>query len=538
MTRASALLPLVAGLLALGLYLGLPVERFFSDSPYLLHRVEVGAPPYYNVAYLPLGRLADLLLGSWLGAERALLVLDAAAVALAVVVTGCLARRAGAGAAGTLAAAGLLALAPGALFFAGVIEVHAVQLAGASLAVGLALAAGDRPPGRAWTLVALAGLVALVTHLSHVLLLPGLLVLARGRPAAEGERAVGGMLAPDTAGGERRGLTLGPAGVPWILGAVLALGGLVAALVLVGPDGWRDRPALQWLHTLVVFGDAFLGSLAERGPFPPSEALAYLGAELVAPLAFLAAGLVVGPVLALAPAERADEGAPAGSRIDGAARRRVVRRALVACVPALLVLPQGGVLERGGYFLTLAPLLALVLGLGVDRLARLAARRPGASRAWVLRVLVLLALLGQLQLALAARAAFREAGPDARDWAAAAAARTTAGDSALVSTLARTFTLAGAAPGVHVRDLARDLDLEPARGREQVLRRVLGERLGDARYPGDLWLDGALLPTWPAAPGVDEPAWRGVLFELLAGSPVPVEVVGEGPLRLLRVVRR
>ena len=129
-------------------------------------------------------------------------------------------------------------------------------------------------------------------------------------------------------------------------------------------------------------------------------------------------------------------------------------------------------------------------------------------------------------------------GPDARTWAAAVADHARPGDKALVSSLARFFALAHAEPGVHVRDLDRDLAMQPDAKRITMLRHVLNERLGDTRYPGDLWLDGAFLPTWPEAPPAGEPAWRHELFELLADAPAPVESVGDELAPMLRVLLR
>ena len=515
-------LPLMLALVALGLYLALPMGRFFSDSHYLLGRVANGAPPYYNVAYLPLGQLADLVLGGWLGTERALEVLSALGVATGVGLTVAIARRLGCGVPGQLTAGALLALAPGALFFAGVIEVHALQLPGAGAAVLLALVAADRRPGQAWALIALAGGVALASHISHALLLPGLLVLAWGREADAVEAGPGGML--ERPGRDRRGLALGPAGVPWLLGLAILASGAAVWLAVTDFDTWSVHPGLQWLGTLQVFGERFLSSLGERGPFEPREVLAYLHLELVVPLALLLVGLVAGPILVALREEPTEH---------GPARRRFALRALVACVPAFLVLPQGGVLEHGGYFLTLGPLLAVLVGLAVDRSIAGGAGRGGAP---LVQVAALGLVLAQALLALEVRSAFRER-PDARAWSAAAAAVIEPGDSALVSTLARNFALAADESEVHVRDLARDMDMEPDRGRAELLQQVLAGRLSDARFPGDLWFDGELLPSWPESPGEEASAWRSKLHELLATSPAPVEVVGEEPFRLI-VVRR
>lgn len=488
---------LTLGLVSFTLAFAFPVERFFSDSGYLLKRVEAGAPPYYNIAFVPLGRLFAALFGGWLGTERALLVLTAAAVGGAVAATTFVTGRilgtvseseSRVSLVAQLTTGLLLALAPATLFFGAVLEVHAVQLLGASLAIALAWSARTARPGRAWSLLALAMLLAMVTHLSHLLLLPGLGLLAWGSRA--------------------RGCRFGRRGLP-LLGILLAIA-LVGGLALATADfaSWSAHPALQWLGTLIVFGRTFFGGVLERGFFTASEAASYLQVEALAPLGLLALGLPIGLFLAL------------GRKQSEA--RCFARRALFACLPALLILPQGGVLERGGYFLSYAPLLAVLCGLGVARALR------GRER-HLLRVAVLLSLLLFVQGALGfeARRSFRAQAPDARLWARAAAAELAPGDSALVSSLARTFALADAAPGSHVRDLARDLALVPRAGRTKTLQRVLAERLGDARYPGDLWIDAELLPGldgagFQGAPREWPEAWQARLFELLTEvSPAP-----------------
>ncbi|MDF1800390.1 MAG: hypothetical protein P1V81_14525 [Planctomycetota bacterium] len=504
--------PLALGLIALAFYLALPLERYFSDSFYLVDRVEVGAPPYYNVAYVPLGRLVDLALGSWLGTERALEVLSALAAAGAVGLTVGIARRLGLGGLGQAATGLLLLGAPGCLFFAGVIEVHAVQLFGAALSLRLALAAGDARGALAWLLFATAALVAMTTHLSHLLWLPGLWVLAWGRAAEE--PGPGGMFARESE--ERVGLGFGQAGVPWLLGLGLVLTVVVVLLVRADFGTWSVHPALQWLGTLIVFGRQFVFSLWDRGLFTFGESVDYLSVELLGAHGLLVLGFAAGLWSSF-------------TLPDGRCRR-LARRGLVATLPALLILPQGGVLEHGGYFLTLAPLMALQLGI------LFGSPRPGITPVSVAALLV----LAQLALGLRGWAEFRSAEPDARDWSVRVAAQLQPGDSVLVSTLGRTFSLADERPDVRVRDLARDLAMEPDRGRARLLKSVLNQRLTDPAFPGDLWLDGDLLPGFdpavPLAEGV--PAWQQELFAQLLAAPVPVQVRGETDFELIRIVRR
>jgi hypothetical protein len=488
--KPSLIIPVALGLTAFALAFLLPVGRSFSDTLYLVGRVESCASPYYNVAYVPLGRLSCWLFGGWLGTEGALDLLSALSVGGGVAVAAHLAERLGAGRLGTTLAGLLMAFAPGVLFFGGVIEVHAVQLFGASLAVLLAWRAHRSPTRSAWVLLTLAVLVAMVTHVSNLLLLPGLVALAW-------------RVSPDAPIGfriTRRGLPL----LAGLVG-VVAIGGL--ALASADFATWSVHPALQWLGTLIVFGQTFLSGLVQRGFFSASEALAYLDHELVAPLGLLALGLVGGLFVAL-------------GRQDGEART-FARRALFAILPALIVLPQGGVLERGGYFMSYAPLLAVLVGVTVARLA-------GAERRALFFASILIG--AQLVLALEARSTFRAMAPEARLWARAASHLMQPGDSALVAGLSRNFALAAAAPECHVRDLARDLDLVPEARRTDELKRVLADRLGASAYPGDLWLDADLLPglTADGLAGLqsesDFPlAWRARLFFFLTEvSPVPV----------------
>lgn len=479
--------------MAFVLALLLPEGRSFSDTIYLVGRVESGAPPYYNIAYVPLGQLFRALFGGWLGTEGALLLLSAAAVGAGVALTADLAQRLGAGTRGTVLSGLLLAFAPGVVFFGGVIEVHAVQFLGASAALWLAWRARGAEPRRAWLLLGASMLVAMLAHLSNLLLLPGLVALA-WRPRRDADH----------------GCRLSKRGLPAL--GLLAVAALAAALLLIKSDfaTWSVHPALQWLGTLLVFGDTFLSGFAERGFFTLVEAAHYLGAELVMPLGLLVVGFLGGAFVAFG--RGAHESAS------------FARRALFACLPALLVLPQGGVLERGGYFMSYAPLLAILCGLS-------AAELRGLPRRAVFFGSVLIG--AQLALALGARDTFRAQNPEARIWAHATAAELQPGDSVLVAGLSRTFALAAAAPRCHVRDLARDLALVPDRARTEMLERVLTERLSAEAFPGDLWLDADLLPGLTAdqldgeapAPAFRE-SWQAHLFELLTkASPVPVSLV-------------
>jgi hypothetical protein len=137
----------------------------------------------------------------------------------------------------------------------------------------------------------------------------------------------------------------------------------------------------------------------------------------------------------------------------------------------------------------------------------------------------------QANLALSARSDFRAAAPDARVWAMEVAQQLRPGDKIFVSDLARNLALTMATEGVYVRDLKRDLDLVPRRLRSNTAKRRLVERLQDKAFPGDLWLDKALLPglrlgdltqadtTWPED-------WRNTLLRLIKLYPdLPLNLV-------------
>lgn len=501
-------LPVLLGLLACLLALCLPVERSFSDTFYLVGRVEAGAPPYYNVAYVPLGRLFKGLFGGWLGTEGALLLLSAVAVGAAVAVTVKLTLELGAGRLGSIVAGLLLGCAPGVLFFGGVIEVHSVQLLGASLAIYLAWRARLSRPGMAWFLLATAGLIAMLAHLSNLLLLPGLLAFA-WKPSTG---------APSGCRFTRRGLP--------VFGLVGAVVGIGAALLATSDfETWSVHPALQWLGTLLVFGEIFLGGLAQRGFFSASEAAGYLGSELVLPFGLLCFGLGAGLVLAFS----------RGPMLASSHKRSFARRSLLACLPALLVLPQGGVLERGGYFMSYAPLLAVLAGLGGALLLSQApqpaldSKPAGSGRGQRVRLFrasafVAVLVVAQFSLALNERQGFRAKVPEASIWARAVSQLVQPGDSVLVGSLSRTFALATAAPKSHVRDLDRDLALVPDAVRILKLESVLSGRLADLRYPGDLWIDASLLP--------------GLTSEDLAGESVGNRFSAPWQVRLIELLTR
>ena len=519
-SRFQRALPLSLGLVAFVFALAFPMDRAFSDTSILYERVQANAAPYYNVAYLPLAELFAKLSGSVLGLERALTVFSALCVGGGVALTARLARRLDLGTAAVATSGLLLATAPAALFFGGVIEVHGLQFLGASLAINIAWSARSQRGQEAWLRLGIAALLAMVTHLSHLLLLPGLVLLAWQQRSGQADGH-----GPATPGNIRvaTGCHFGKRGLPFIL--IFFVAGTIATVSLIGADydTWSEWPALQWLSTLILFGRMFLDGLLERGLYSLNESGLYLVRELIYPLGLVTAGFLCG-MLAL----RRQPSEHGGPESTDPVLRVFAARALVATIPALAVLPQGGVLERGGYFMSMAPLLAILIAIALHA-AWSAAKTKSRRNLLLASCAALVAIQGNL--ALGSRSDFRAAGPDARAWSNEVAQQLQPGDKIFVSDLARNLALTMATEDIYVRDLMRDLDLVPRRLRSDTAKRLLVERLQDKNFPGDLWLDADLLPglqvsdldhtnsTWPED-------WRNTLLRLIKTYPdLPIHLV-------------
>lgn len=378
----------------------------FSDAVQLAERVREGPTPYYNALYLPLGwafhaALAPLL--AW-DTWQALAWLSVASGALAVALCWRMLEGSGASLAARAAWCGLFALAPAVWFFAASVEVHALQLACVTGATLLAARAREAPSARAPFLVAAALLLALVGHLSTVLLAPALVLLALGRR-------------------EGRGLAL--RALPWraLLGAAAAV---ALVLVLVGVafrsfgEG-RKGP----LEMLGFFWTFLRARVRESGLFPAGEVASYLRRELVAPAGLLSAALVLG----LAPRDR--------------------RLALAtALAPYVLVLPQGGIRENGAYYLSLLPI-------GVLAGARALAGWRGAG--------AVLALALVPQAVLGWRAAVADGGgEDARVWAVEVRRLCPEGSVLYTATLPRWHAASYVVPPFEAVDVWRVLEMMPS----------------------------------------------------------------------------
>ena len=459
--RDAAATLAVAGLAAL-IASRLPLGREWSDSYFLIRDVTNGASPYYNVAYLPLGIALDRVLG--VAPARSLEWLSALALGLTLALTHGMLRRTGVDRWTTLALVAAVGLAPGVAFHATVVEVHGVALAGATGALALALAARGAPRARANGLLAASLAVLLLTHLSHVFLVPGIawLAFARGRSTGAG---------------------LGRAG--WIAtgAAIVAITGAGVWLASAGPETWVAYPWLRPLGTLADFTRGLGAARASAGWFTPVEQLAYLWRELVWPL-----GLLTLAPLALFLRWRALEATERGLALD--------LLPLVA-VPAL-VLSQTGVHERGGYFLSGAVVAALWLGLAASRTPRAA-----TVLAWTLPLLVVQGWLGVHD-----RAALLRDTDDPRTFAAAVAPRLQPDDRVLVDSLAKWFRVSSGHRD-RVWDLRREVETTPARARSGVLVRAVSRRLREVGQ-GCLWVDRGLLAAPPHGP------WQAELARLVA----------------------
>jgi hypothetical protein len=519
----------------------LPLGQYWSDSQFLVTNA-ASWKPYYNALYLPLGHgLWRLLAPFEVPLPQALTWLSALALgALAFLVALWPGRKAGALWLGPAAAA-LVVSSPAAWFHGTVIEVHLVGGLGAGVGWWLALKAHNAPRPRANLLLCLALLVTVASHLSQVLWLPGLVYLALGRSSAssagtatptagsalnasqatsqakpqsttsiasqsasqgtssampadasparspvvsqgasqgvsqvasqvafKGTSQAAARAAP-AAGSQvlelPRGAGLSRRGV-WLV-ALLLLALTVAGVLMVqaGTAAWALRAEVVWLGTLFEFGRQWLEGLRTRGFYPPQEALGYLTSEWFAPQCLLLSAL---PLTLLA-----------WGRLD-ADQRRLAWATLMACLLPMLVLSQGGILERGGYF------AAALLPLGWLAAASSAA----LLKHWAAPLLLVLAL-GQGFLAEQGRREFRQHWEDPRAWAAAVAPALQPGDQVLVASLSQHFALQAAAPGVAVWDLGRELDMLPSRARPQALRSALAARLTSAT--GRVLIDRTLL---------------------------------------------
>lgn len=476
--RARAWQDMAVGLAALALYALLPLERFISDSQFLVDQVQGSADPYYHVAYLPLAQVLWGLGqgGLFVSIEAALVTLSSLSLGLAVSLWPGTLRRVGLSPQAALLGAALFAVSPCALMYAGAIEVHSVQALGAALAARLA----STRRGPAVLRFALAGILALACHLTHVLFLPALALLAAGPPSA--------WLRDDRA---RRSMSRAKLPVTLAVAFTLALAWWAYSLSGKDPETWARNGSLQWLGMLGTFGRLLIDALLAYGPMGLGDLWHFTRVELLIPFGLLPLGLLA---------------AIACARLE-AEQRALLWAGVAGSLPALVVFGQGGILERGAYFLTYAPLWAGLLAWGFQRFAG----RYFLPFGW-------LALALQLGWALDVRQDHRANHPHSRDWAELAAEKIGPGDVVLLSHLTQEVSLKRAVDsrvaGAQVLDLARRLHLAPGRCRSELLRLQLTERIETPGFSGVLWFDADLLSS-------DEPGLRdlGALLEEFGLAP-------------------
>jgi hypothetical protein len=294
--RTIALEALAAFLGLLGLYHATRQAHYWGDAKFILQWVENGRLDYYHVAYLPLAQLVHGVCGRFgFAVEDSLRVLSVVCGAGSGALLFAAARCAGAGRVAAGGATLLYATAPVAWFFAGAIEIHAVQMlasGGVCLWAARGVRAGEFGRDPAAVMVALLAIVA--GHLTGVTWAPATaFVLWRGGRGAgfgrwvtvsvaalafalvwlqvdrESERGAYhlelGLRAllrlPSLALGWRE--LLAPAGVVWAL--------VLAAVLLAWRARRLDLRRLEVQATLLLFAAsmplAFLIDIAERGAY-------------------------------------------------------------------------------------------------------------------------------------------------------------------------------------------------------------------------------------------------------------------------------
>lgn len=472
---------LVVFLVALGLFAATVQTTAFSDAVYLSAKVESGPKPYYNALYLPLGwafhRLVSLVL-DWdafeaLGLFSALCGAGAAAF-LAV----CL-RRIGCSPGWRIAWGLFFVVTPGVWFFSTTVEVHSIQLLGTSAATAMCLLARRESPGRALALVYAACALALLSHLTTVLILPGFVVLARG---------------------DGPGVGLGLKGLPWKATLLVHVGLLVVVVGVfwaysANPTGLsRSNP----LEALEVFFRKYVTKLKNGRFYGPSEIADFLGGEFLRPAGLLA-------VLPLV-------------RVFAPRRNRLFLPAFVAALPYLVLLPQGGIREQGGYFVSFFPLFVLATA---DSVAAIGERAPARAR-WIEGGLVVL-LVVQAWLGWS-RVAEAESGVDARDWTAEVEEEVPRTSVVFTTSLARMHALKyGELRILAPVDLNREFEMTPVAGFDREANHWLGVAAKNIGQGLRVFFDADFFDAR------ERPESHRRLEELLATKPVRLEPLPSPP---------
>jgi hypothetical protein len=332
---------------------------------------------------------------------------------------------------------------PSLWFFSGVVEVHAVQFFGSAVALALAVRAHRSTSDvRRYALVLAAAGVALMLHLSHLLLLPALFLLAL--PSVANGRAAG------------RRMWIGLAGLTAI-GLAVALG-CFAYFRGLEPSASVPGGLLRPVYYLGLYEHTFLHFKSIFGWFGPTDVLRFLAAE----------GLGQGGFLWLA------------GVLACVSTRGRLRQALIAvAVVYVLVVSQAGLRERGGYFVSLAPWFVVGASVAAAHGSRVLRSVP-----WV--VLPLQLALGWNDLADYARR------PDARTWSRAVLAIVEQPCTVFTADMVRLSALPLASDGLDGLQWSQQFEFTP-RSRWDVALKVDYEvALVNALASGAVYLDAEI----------------------------------------------
>lgn len=454
-------------------------------------------PRAYHVGYAVLARAA-VASGQAFGLAPETAALGLSRLALALGAGLCVLTAAALGAR-PLAALGwtLVALAsPSLLFFGGAVEVHAVQFLGSALA--LALVVRGRRCASIWlrgVVAVVAAALALVLHLSHLLLLPALFVLAvgergsvRGSGSGSGGGAHGARGADADPRARRRDLAWLGVLALCVLGAATAVGCLVwfrAAAPGTPPPAGLARPAFY----LGQYQQLFLEFKASFGWFGPIGMARHFAAE----------GLGQGGFVWLAGAL---------ALAFGRGRARFATAVLV--VVYVLVVSQAGLRERGGYYVSVMPWF-VALG---------AAATAGRGRAWCLVPWLVLPMQIWLGWSELARYAQR---PDARSWARAVVEVVDEPCTVFTSDMVRLSALPLERDGFDGLQWNQQFEYTPRANWDRVLRVPYEQALVAALANGRVYLDPAIVGHGRAVH--ERAAWQRWAAGLLERPDVALEPV-------------
>ncbi len=238
--------PLLVACAFAALYAATWSGRYFHDSEALVGRVESGFRAHYHLAFFPAGDAIFRVLSAFgpVTPERALEVLSVLSAAATVGLCAALARQATGKTGDALLSAGVGGLTAALWFQGGILEVHGFSAAAASTGALVAYAARLSPA----LSVPAATLVAMLGHLSCVLLAPAFLALGIAGAAARGRR-----VAP----------------VEWAAAVGLTGAAVFGARMLLGlalGGHWRAgfAPIVGWLGRVIAEAPAAPGFLARR----------------------------------------------------------------------------------------------------------------------------------------------------------------------------------------------------------------------------------------------------------------------------------